>query len=249
MPSVQTPTDTHTHTSPPPSPSPSLTTHPHTRRRGQENHPTREDTDAQQTSKEQTQHRQPHHETVSGRRFLAAWGVLTNLHARQMRKASGAVGPKAATNNHLAGHACRFCADGHCDTRSHQTLCRNCGHEANELKPLCRRPSHESTVAPCGSSAKDTLAAARYFTSVPLRSNAGTRKWRHWRTAKGRGSAKAPLRCGRGSAQGLGSLRSGCKAGEEDSVEDKEEVHVPVYTPPSIARREYFLASEMTSLE
>ena len=77
-------------------------THPHTQRRGPKKHPTREDTDAQQTSKEQTQHRQPHHETVSGSRFLAAWRVLTNLHARQMRKTSGAVGAKAATNNHLA---------------------------------------------------------------------------------------------------------------------------------------------------
>ena len=40
------------------------------------------------------------------------------------------------------------------------------------------------------------------------------------------GSAKSPLRLQRASAQGLGSVRSGCKAGEEDSVEDKERVHV-----------------------
>ena len=42
----------------------------------------------------------------------------------------------------------------------------------------------------------------------------------------GRSSANAPLRLHRGSAQGYGSLRSGCEAGEEDSVEDKEGVHV-----------------------
>ena len=40
------------------------------------------------------------------------------------------------------------------------------------------------------------------------------------------GSAKAPLRLGRRSAQGSRSLRSGRKAGEEDSVEDEERVHV-----------------------
>ena len=39
-------------------------------------------------------------------------------------------------------------------------------------------------------------------------------------------SANAPLRLGRKSAQGLGSLRSGYKAGEEDRVEDKEGVHM-----------------------
>ena len=35
------------------------------------------------------------------------------------------------------------------------------------------------------------------------------------------GSGKAPRKLHRGSAQGLGSVRSGCKAGEEDGVEDK----------------------------
>ena len=40
------------------------------------------------------------------------------------------------------------------------------------------------------------------------------------------GSAKAPLSLGRRSAQGLDSLRSGCKAGKEDCIEDKEGVHV-----------------------
>ena len=39
-------------------------------------------------------------------------------------------------------------------------------------------------------------------------------------------SAKAPLRCGRRSPQGSCSLRSGCGTCEEDSVEDKEGVHV-----------------------
>ena len=46
------------------------------------------------------------------------------------------------------------------------------------------------------------------------------------RTVMNGGSAKAPLRLHRGSAQGLGSLESGSKAGEEDSVEDEEGVHV-----------------------
>ena len=43
---------------------------------------------------------------------------------------------------------------------------------------------------------------------------------------KGRGSAKAPVRCGRGSPQPVCLLRGGCETCEEDSVEDKEEVHV-----------------------
>ena len=34
-------------------------------------------------------------------------------------------------------------------------------------------------------------------------------------------SAKAPRKLGRRSAQGSGSLKSGCKAGEEDCIEDK----------------------------
>ena len=45
-------------------------------------------------------------------------------------------------------------------------------------------------------------------------------------SVKDGGSAKAPLGLHRGSAQGLGSLRRGCNAGEEDGVEDKEGVHV-----------------------
>ena len=43
---------------------------------------------------------------------------------------------------------------------------------------------------------------------------------------KGRGSAKAPLTCGRGSPQPVCLLRGGCETCEEDSVEDKEGVHV-----------------------
>ena len=42
-------------------------------------------------------------------------------------------------------------------------------------------------------------------------------------SVKGQGSAIAPLNSNRGSAQGLGSLRSGCKTG---GVEDKEGVPV-----------------------
>ena len=45
-------------------------------------------------------------------------------------------------------------------------------------------------------------------------------------TVKHGSSAKAPLRCGRRSPQGLCSLTVGCKTCEEDSVEDKEGVHV-----------------------
>ena len=40
------------------------------------------------------------------------------------------------------------------------------------------------------------------------------------------GSAKAPLKLPRGSAQGVGSLRSGCRTCEKNSVEDKEGVQV-----------------------
>ena len=50
--------------------------------------------------------------------------------------------------------------------------------------------------------------------------------WHPSSSVKDGGSAKAPLRLHRGSAQGLGSLRNGCKACEEDSVKDKERVHV-----------------------
>ena len=46
------------------------------------------------------------------------------------------------------------------------------------------------------------------------------------RSVNGRGSAKAPLRCGRRSPQGLCSLRGGCWKREEESVEDKEGVPV-----------------------
>ena len=40
------------------------------------------------------------------------------------------------------------------------------------------------------------------------------------------GLSLAPLRCGRGSPQGLCSPRGGCRTCEEDSVEDKDGVHV-----------------------
>ena len=43
---------------------------------------------------------------------------------------------------------------------------------------------------------------------------------------KGRGSAKAPLRGGRRSPQGLCSLTRGYRTCEEDNVEDKEGVPV-----------------------
>ena len=170
-------------------------------------------------SKEQTQHRQPQHETVSGSRFLAAWWVLTNLHARQMRKASGAVGPKAATNNHLATlpdsapmvtatpWAITLSAATAAMRRTNWSHCA-VGRRTSQLWHRVEVPRRRPWRLP------DTSRAFLFDQTQ------GLGKWRHWRTVKGRGSAKAPRRCGRGSAHGLGSLRSGFKAGEEDSVED-----------------------------
>ena len=45
-------------------------------------------------------------------------------------------------------------------------------------------------------------------------------------TCEGRGLSQSATWLHIGFAQGSGSLRSGCKASEEDTVEDKERMHV-----------------------